>query len=36
MLKKSLIAIAIGICIGLSPLGKTSVVRLIVLAVTGG
>ena len=33
---KSLIAIGIGICIGISPLGKTSAVKIFVTAVTGG
>lgn len=33
---ESLIAIGIGICIGLSPLGKSKVVKLIISAITGG
>ena len=31
-----LIAIGIGICIGISPLGKTPAIKLFVKAVTGG
>lgn len=32
----SLIAVGIGIVIGLSPLGNSKILRVIVLAVTGG
>lgn len=32
----SLIAIGIGICIGLTPISNSKIVRMIVMAVTGG
>ena len=32
----SLVAIGIGICIGFSPIGSSKLVRVIVMAVTGG
>jgi len=32
----SLMAIAIGLCIGFSPLGKNPVLKIIVKAITGG
>ena len=32
----SLIAITLGLCIGISPLGSSRIVKIIVLSVTGG
>ena len=33
---KSLVAVCLGICIGISPIGKIPAVKLFVTAVTGG
>jgi len=33
---ESLIAIGIGLCIGFSPIGNSKIVKIIVMAVTGG
>lgn len=35
-MKKALICIGIGLCIGFSPLGDTKAVKLIVKIITGG
>ena len=35
-MKKALIAMGIGLCIGFSPIGNSKIVRIIVMAVTGG
>ena len=32
----SLVAIGIGLCIGITPIGSSKLVRIIVMAVTGG
>jgi len=32
----SLLALVLGVCIGCSPLGNSKIVKIIVLAVTGG